>query len=234
MVAHRAQAALDTQDLDKADGLILDLQKRESAVAPALRSQWVEKRVSVDLTAAEAAADAKNWVGADNTVTRILTELGTVEATDEIRNLNKRAIGLQKRVGKKAAKDRRKAEDAAAEREEMTKKCGGTPGCTFVDNNTLWRAYQANEVAADNRYKGRTLVVTGRVASVDKDFTDSIVLRLQSPNQFMTTMTDVDKEQAHVAAALRKGTPIELRCKGAGMIIGSPNLRDCWILSYTP
>ena len=108
MVAHRAQAALDTQDLDKADGLILDLQKRESAVAPALRSQWVEKRVSVDLTAAEAAADAKNWVGADNTVTRILTELGTVEATDEIRNLNKRAIGLQKRVGKKAAKDRRK------------------------------------------------------------------------------------------------------------------------------
>jgi len=77
-------------------------------------------------------------------------------------------------------------------------------------------------------------VVTGRVTTAYKDFTDSIVLRLQSPNQFMTTMTDVDKEQAHVAAAFRKGTPIELRYKGAGMIIGSPSLRDCWILSYTP
>jgi len=54
LVAHRAQAALDADDLDKADELIQDLQKREFAGSAALRVQAVEKRVSGELAAERA------------------------------------------------------------------------------------------------------------------------------------------------------------------------------------
>lgn len=42
-------------------------------------------------------------------------------------------------------------------------------GTTSVGSIRLWQDYEANEVAADNRYKGRRLRVTGRAFSVEKN-----------------------------------------------------------------
>ena len=91
----------------------------------------------------------------------------------------------------------------------------------------LWRAYDANEVAADAIYKGKTLRVTGRVASIDKDFLDNIVVRLRGPNSFASTIASVSKGQAAKAAALKKGQTITIDCVGGGRVIGSPSLNDC-------
>jgi hypothetical protein len=98
-----------------------------------------------------------------------------------------------------------------------------------VTATKLWNDYQANEVAADEKYKGKTLLVSGSVASIDKDFADNIVVRLSTPNQFMSTMATLDDSQKSKAAQLSKGQPIRLRCEGRGMIIGSPSLDDCTI-----
>lgn len=98
-----------------------------------------------------------------------------------------------------------------------------------VSNTTLWNAYQANEVAADNVYKGKPLIVDGKVGSITKGIFDEIVVHLASPNEFMNTGAHMDKSQSGAAAGLRKGKQIRVRCMGGGMVVGSPVLEDCTI-----
>jgi hypothetical protein len=89
----------------------------------------------------------------------------------------------------------------------------------------LFSAYDANEVAADAAYKGKTLKVTGKVAGIDKDFTDTVIVKLQTPNQFMDVMAY--GVPSATAASLRKGQSISLTCRGEGRVMGSPVLRQC-------
>jgi hypothetical protein len=98
-----------------------------------------------------------------------------------------------------------------------------------VDAKTLWDDYHANEVSADDRYKGRRLRVSGTVASIDKDFMDNIVIRLSTPNQFMGIMATMESSERSRAASMSKGQKVTVVCRGGGMIVGSPSLRDCTI-----
>jgi hypothetical protein len=91
----------------------------------------------------------------------------------------------------------------------------------------MWRQYEANEVSADNYYKDRVFRVTGTVHSIDKDVMDNIVLRLASPNDFMSTSATIDKSGAERAAQLEKGERVALTCVVKGRVIGSPVLDDC-------
>jgi hypothetical protein len=93
----------------------------------------------------------------------------------------------------------------------------------------LYNDYQANEVSADNKYKGKSLMVSGTVSSIDKDFLDNIVVSLKTPNEFMDVKARVDDDQKSKAASLSKGQDIKVLCTGSGMIIGSPQLEDCTI-----
>jgi len=89
--------------------------------------------------------------------------------------------------------------------------------------------YQANEVAADNIYKGKQLLVQGVVNSINKDFTDSIYLTLSTFNEFESVHADISNDYQSEAAALHRGQIITVRCEGGGMVIGSPVLRGCSI-----
>ena len=93
----------------------------------------------------------------------------------------------------------------------------------------LWSDYQANEVAADAEYKDKALAVHGVLASIDKDFTDSVVLQLRTPNEFMPVHAALKDSETQKAAALSKGGKTTLLCRGGGMVIGSPVLSDCTI-----
>lgn len=46
----------------------------------------------------------------------------------------------------------------------------------------LFHDYEANEVAADNRYRGKPVRVTGRVFSVEKNLMDAAVRMPQLDN----------------------------------------------------
>ncbi|HZZ86074.1 MAG TPA: hypothetical protein VFE30_16205 [Anaeromyxobacteraceae bacterium] len=115
---------------------------------------------------------------------------------------------------------------AASNAQEPARPAARTAGME-VDNRRLWQDYEANEVAADNVYRGKTLKVRGTVSSVDKDFMDNIVVHLASPNEFMNTMATVQKAEARQAAQLSKGQRISLICEGKGRVMGSPSLDDC-------
>lgn len=96
-----------------------------------------------------------------------------------------------------------------------------------VNAIALWQQYDANEVAADNQFKDRLLLVQGTVDAVDKDFLDRAIIRLKSPNPFMTTLATLKESSKGAAASARKGQAIALLCRGAGRILGAPTLSDC-------
>ncbi len=96
-----------------------------------------------------------------------------------------------------------------------------------VSARDLWAAYDANEVAADNSYKGRRLAVTGMVASIDKDVFGDIVVKLSTGKMFNDVHATMQKSEAGAAAGLSKSARVTVVCEGNGMIIGSPILADC-------
>jgi hypothetical protein len=90
----------------------------------------------------------------------------------------------------------------------------------------LKREYDANEVAADMRYKGKTLIVTGTIRSIDKDFLDHPVLNLDTDDQFTSVQAIYPKEAANTLAEFHKGQTVSLKCRGHGRVLLSPML-DC-------
>ena len=109
-----------------------------------------------------------------------------------------------------------------------SKGASATPDYTLTAVE-LWREYQANEVAADSKYKGKTLLVSGEVVGIDKDFLDNAVLSLRTRNEFMSVKATLDDSQKSGAASLSKGSMVSLLCKGNGAILGSPTLKDCYM-----
>lgn len=96
-----------------------------------------------------------------------------------------------------------------------------------IDAQSLWAEYDANEVAADSRYKGKTIVVSGTVQAIDKDFLDNAIVRLVTSNQFETVDATMAKAAAGSAAQLSKGQSVQLVCKVRGRTLGSPQLGEC-------
>jgi putative nucleic acid binding protein len=98
-----------------------------------------------------------------------------------------------------------------------------------VSTLQLWSDYQANEVAADERYKGKELAVVGVVESINKDFEDNAVLQLGAQDESVSVEATLRESEKSKAAELNKGDPITLLCRGKGMPLGSPALSDCLI-----
>jgi hypothetical protein len=54
------------------------------------------------------------------------------------------------------------------------------------------------------------------------------LVMLRSPNQFGPVHARLDKASARAAASLKKRSTITVSCKGAGKVVISPMLDDCW------
>lgn len=103
-------------------------------------------------------------------------------------------------------------------------------GLLSVGAVRLWRDYEENEVAADTRYKGQRLRVTGTVASVERDYDGRPVLHLRSGNPIFLTMATLDKADIPAAARLKRGDLVVVRCIGAGREMRMPQLERCLML----
>lgn len=94
----------------------------------------------------------------------------------------------------------------------------------------LSSGYEKNEVAMDERLKGKIIEVSGVVQSIDKDFTDSIVLLLAAKNQFMPARMGLNDSEKAKAIQLEKGKRVEVRCENMSRVVGSPSGRGCVLL----
>lgn len=94
----------------------------------------------------------------------------------------------------------------------------------------LFKDYDANEVSADDAYKGRRLQVSGVIASIDKDMFDHVVVHLVGASRYQTVSATMLPSEKSAAARLSKGNTMDVVCVGAGKIITDPQLDDCSIL----
>ena len=96
-----------------------------------------------------------------------------------------------------------------------------------VSAKQLYADYEANGVAADEKYKGKVLRVTGRVNSIDRDIMDEIYVTLQGDDwgdvQCFFAESHVDE-----AVQLSKGQTITIKGKCDGKMM-NVLLRGCTI-----
>ena len=118
-------------------------------------------------------------------------------------------------VGGKGASDKAAADKASFEKEEALE----------VTSQELLEAYEANEVGADAKFKGKKLRITGVVNEIASGIGDEPDIRLEGGKMFKhVTLQGVSKTDA---ARLKKGQKIVAVCKGNGEIIGTPFLKNC-------
>ncbi len=130
-----------------------------------------------------------------------------------------------------AARGKRKPDPVAIDRAAPTV---GPDGVTSVGSIRLFQDYEANEVAADNRYKDKPVRVTGRVVAVEKNLMDAAVLGLTSGNLVFQTMATLTPDETPRAAVLAKGDTIVVQCTGAGSMMRMPQLEKCVLMRREP
>jgi hypothetical protein len=92
----------------------------------------------------------------------------------------------------------------------------------------LYRDYRKNEISADAKYKGKTLAVTGVVASINRDFANSPYLLLET-GDFLRIRANLQESETRKAGVISIGDSVTVICEGDGMMIGMPVLSDCMI-----
>lgn len=90
--------------------------------------------------------------------------------------------------------------------------------------------YDDNEVAADQKYKGKILEVSGIVASIDSSVGDQAIVQLAGKKEipFITALGNNDFNQ--YATTLKKGQNVVLICEGDGaygVFFDFPSLNNC-------
>jgi len=68
----------------------------------------------------------------------------------------------------------------------------------------LCREYDANEIAADIKYKGKTVRISGRVASIGKNILGGIYVVISCPKLFSGIQCSFPEDEKSVVAALSK------------------------------
>jgi hypothetical protein len=96
-----------------------------------------------------------------------------------------------------------------------------------ISASQLFAAYHENEVAADEQFKGKALVVTGYLESINKDIFNNGYLVLHDANEFEGVHATLTDDTLKSAGNLSRGQRVTLLCTGEGMIIGSPVLKEC-------
>jgi hypothetical protein len=97
-----------------------------------------------------------------------------------------------------------------------------------VSASALFNAYESNEIAADETYKGKIILVTGTIDSVGKDITDSMYVSLKTSNSIFGIQCFFDDANKGALSRLNKGQTVTIRGRCDGKF-GNILLKDCII-----
>lgn len=101
-----------------------------------------------------------------------------------------------------------------------------------VTADELLAAYKENELAGDKQFKGKTLLVTGVLDSIQSGVGDSPFLLLKAGDEFEFNMPQAhfDASETDSLIALKKGENIQIQCVSDGEMMGSPVLKNCKVV----
>lgn len=90
----------------------------------------------------------------------------------------------------------------------------------------LFADYDANEVAADEKYKGKVLIVTGTIEDIGKDIVDTMYVTLKTDNAIMSVQCKFADEHKSQLANAAEGQQVTIKGKCDGKL-GNVLLRGC-------
>lgn len=98
-----------------------------------------------------------------------------------------------------------------------------------VTSAALMKAYKDNEVAADQKYKGKLIEISGTVIKVDNgSFDNEIIVKLNDGEyDFSGPMCYMKPSEYDKVVSYTKGQKVTLIGTGNSATIGSPVLKDC-------
>ena len=95
-----------------------------------------------------------------------------------------------------------------------------------LDARRLAREYDANEVAADMKYKRKRVLVAGTVSSINKDILNSPFVTLVG-YEASDLNASFSRSDAGTLASLKKGQSVSFVCDASGLSVGDVMLTDC-------
>jgi hypothetical protein len=99
-----------------------------------------------------------------------------------------------------------------------------------ISSTQIYKDYDDNEVAADNKYKDKVVEVKGKIIDISKDFSDDIVIKLNglinNEYEIVGVRCTFSKSHNSEAASLSKGQIITIRGKCDGKLMG-PDISGC-------
>lgn len=102
---------------------------------------------------------------------------------------------------------------------------GARLGTVTVSSASLAKAYKANEVAADKTYKGKQLLVSGKIERIHSGVGGSPYFVLGSGLD--APQAAIRKDSVDYAAAAQRGQTVRLVCVGGGATLGTAMLKEC-------
>lgn len=93
------------------------------------------------------------------------------------------------------------------------------PEAIKISAPDLCAAYIENEVAADEKYKGKYLEITGAIDDIKKDITDTPYVALTTDDVIRRVQCMFSKNESSVLAELKKGQQITIIGKCDGLMM---------------
>lgn len=92
------------------------------------------------------------------------------------------------------------------------------PEAIKISADKLYTAYKDNEVAADEKYKNKTLEVSGTVDDIKKDIADTPYIALSTDDLIGRVQCMFDKSTLTQLSELKKGQQIKITGKCTGLM----------------
>lgn len=116
----------------------------------------------------------------------------------------------------------------SADSEENAQRVKSSEPSVAISSVQLYAQYKANEVEADNKYKGKVLAVTGVVGNIGKDILDQAYVLISSGDALgmLGVQCFFNKSEEQNFGSLRTGQQVTIkgRCDGK---LGNVFLKDC-------
>ena len=95
-----------------------------------------------------------------------------------------------------------------------------------ITASELYRAYEANEVSADEHYKGKKMAVTGIVGNIGKDILDNPYISLKV-DYFQSVNCYFSDKNNKIISQISKGQKVTIIGECAGLTLTDVVVQDC-------
>ena len=115
----------------------------------------------------------------------------------------------------------------SAETDSEAEKISEQAPAATLPADQLYQEYDANQVAADSKYKDKVVIVTGSIQSIGKDITDTAYLVIGGAGFLDGVQCMLPGGQESAVAQLSKGQLVTAKGRVSGQSIGNVLLRNC-------